>query len=187
MFSKTGYSAITLCLIALLLAGCGGGASQDIQVSPDNVQASLNEDGTGLRLVPASGELSVDGVGDVEIRLDNANSLYGLQFYVQFDPAMLQVQDADPEQDGIQIAPGTLPAPDFAVRNVVDNSRGIIDYAVIQLHPREPAQGSGVVATIRFQGVGTGASPLTFLQAKLADPDGQELPVQLLDARFEVN
>lgn len=187
MLSKTRYSsAITLCLIALLLAGCGGGASQDTQVSPDSPQASLDEE-TGLHLVPTSGQLSVNGAGDVEIRLENANSLYGLQFYIQFDPAMLQVQDADPEREGIQIVPGALPAPDFAVRNIVDNSRGIIDYAVVQLNPREPAHGSGVVATIRFQGIGTGTSPLTFLQAKLADPDGQELPVQLLDARFEVN
>ncbi len=166
-------STIALCLFALLLAGCGGGASQD-------AQSSLDSDLTTARL-------NVNEAGDVEIRLDNVGNLYGLQFYIQFDPAMLQVQDADLAREGVQIIPGMLPTPDFAVRNVVDNSQGTIDYAVVQLSPREPAQGSGVVATIRFQGVGKGISPLTFLQVKLADPQGHELPVQLVDTKFKVN
>ena len=176
MFKTERNNALALCLIVLLLVGCGAGASE---------QAPSDE--TGLRLVPTTDALSVDEAGDVEIHLDNVGNLYGLQLHVQFDPTKLQVQDADQAQEGVQIAPGVLPAPDFAVRNVVDNERGTIEYAVIQLHPRQPAQGSGVVATIHFQGVSTGASPLTLQQVKLADPDGHELPVQLLDARFQVN
>lgn len=181
MLSKTRHDgAIALCFIALLLVSCGGGASQ-------NAQGSLGSDETGLRLVPTTAKLGVNEAGDVEIHLDNVGNLYGLQLHIQFDPTLLQVQDAVLEQEGVQIAPGKLPAPDFAVRNVVDNSQGTINYAVVQLNPREPAHGSGVVATIRFQGVEKGTSSLTFLQAKLADPDGRELPVQLVNAKFRVN
>ncbi len=181
MFKTERNSALALCLIVLLLAGCSAGAS------PQAPSGDLDSDETGLRLVPATDALGVDEAGDVEIHLDNVGNLYGLQLHVQFDPTKLQVQDADQAQEGIQIAPGVLPAPDFAVRNVVDNKQGTIDYAVVQLSPRQPAQGSGVVATIHFQGVSKGDSPLTLQQVRLADPDGHELPVQILDAQFRVN
>jgi hypothetical protein len=169
-------SALAVCFIVLLLAGC---SAETVQQAPG--------DQTGLRLVPTTDALSVNEAGEVEIHLDNAGNLYGLQLHVLFDPTKLQVQDADQTQEGVQIAPGVLPAPDFAVRNLVDNQQGRIEYAVIQLSPREPAQGSGVVATIQFQGVSQGDSPLTLQQVKLADPDGHELPVQILDAQFQVN
>jgi hypothetical protein len=174
--------ALALCLIALLLVGCGAEASQQQAPSDD-----LSANQTGLRLVPTTDALSVDEAGDVEIHLDNAGNLYGLHLHIKFDPTKLQVQDADQTQEGIQIAPGVMPAPDFAVRNMVDNQRGTIEYAVVQLSPRQPAQGSGVVATIQFQGVSKGDSPLTLQQVKLADPDGHELPVQFLDVQFQVN
>lgn len=175
-----GYSAVVLCIVALLLVGCGENTLQD-------AQGDLSNGKTGLRLVSAVGKLGMNEAGAVEIQLEDTDNLYGLQFSLQFDPTRLQVQDADPTQEGVQIAPGLLPAPDFTVRNVVDNDRGMVDYAVVQLNPREPAAGSGVVATIHFQGVGKGVSLLTFLQAKLADPDGRELPVQLGDVKLEVN
>lgn len=181
MFKTERNSALALCLIVLLLAGCGAGASSQ---APSN---DLSSNETGLRLVPTTDALNVNEAGEVEIHLDNVGNLYGLQLHLQFDPTRLQVQDADQTQEGVQIAPGVMPAPDFAVRNVVDNDRGTIEYAVIQLSPRQPAQGSGVVAVIHFQGVSRGDSPLTLQQVKLADPDGHELPVQILDARFQVN
>jgi hypothetical protein len=174
-------SALALCLIVLLLAGCGAKTSQ--QAPSDD----LSSNQTGLRLVPTTEALSVNEVGEVEIYLENVGNLYGLQLRVLFDPTKLRVQDADQTQEGVQIAPGVMPAPDFAVRNLVDNERGTIEYAVIQLSPRKPAQGSGVVATIQFQGVSKGDSPLTLQKVRLADPDGQELPVQILDAQFQVN
>jgi hypothetical protein len=180
MFSKTTcYSLIAVCLLALLLTGCGANMS--------DTQASSPAKGTTIRLVPTADALDVSETGNVEIHLDNVDNLYGMHLSLKFDPTMLRVQDADPAQQGIQIEPGHLPAPDFAVRNEANNDQGTIEYAVIQLYPREPATGSGVVATIRFQAVGKGDSPLTFLQATLSDPDGQELPVQLAAAKLSVD
>ncbi len=181
MLSRSKCHAVAvLCTIVFLFAGCKEDASQD-------VQGDRGGDETRLQLIATTRRLGMNDTSVVEIHLDNVDNLYGLQFSLQFDPTMLQVQDADAAQEGVQIAPGTLPAPDFAVRNVVDNERGTIDFAVVQLNPREPAKGSGVVATIRFEGVAKGISPLNFFNAKLADPDGQELPVQLVDAELEVN
>jgi hypothetical protein len=181
MCAQTRYLRVVIfCVVSLLLVSCGSGASQD--VPGDLVGGEI-----GLRLVPVTDRVGIDEVGDVEIHLDNVHNLYGLHLSLQFDPTMLRVQDGDLAQDGVQIVPGDLPAPDFAVRNVTDNERGTIEYAVVQLGPREPAEGSGVVATIRFQGVKKGNTRLTFLQTKLADPDGQELPVNAVSVELEVN
>jgi hypothetical protein len=182
-----------LCVISLMLANCGG-ETQDGRAGKvltpgvsDLSQLDKTQDVTGLRIVPISNRLDVTEAGAVEIRMDNATDLYGLHLSLDFNPAMLQVQDTDPAQDGVQIAPGMLPAPDFTVLNTVDNDQGTIEYAVTQLNPREPAQGNGVVAVIRFQGVGAGISPLMFSYAKLANPDGQEMPIHIANATLEVN
>ena len=53
---------------------------------------------------------------------DNVTDMYGAEFQLKYDPAMLAVQDAEPEKDGLQIAPGTLLPPNkgFIVANKVD-------------------------------------------------------------------
>ncbi len=140
-----------------------------------------------LRVVPVTSGLGVTESGTVEIRMNNADDLYGLHVSLRFNPDMLEVQDINPERDGVQISPGVLPAPDFTVRNEVDNDQGMIEYAVTQLNPRQPAQGNGVVAIIRFQGVGSGVSPLTLSYAKLSNPDGKEMPVQVVDATLKID
>jgi hypothetical protein len=139
-----------------------------------------------LRVVPVTSGIGVTESGKVEIRMNNAADLYGLHVALRFNPDLLTVQDINQEQEGVQIAPGVLPAPDFTVLNTADNDQGMVEYAVTQLNPRQPAQGDGVVAVIHFQGVGSGVSPLTLAYAKLSNPDGEEMPVQIVDATIQV-
>ena len=202
------HSVVSLFLISLLLTACGGHVSPETPgraasservpqetesraTSSERVAQETESSAVGgrtaLRLLSTTDRLGVQQDGNVEIHLDHATNLYGLHVCLQFDPTKLRVKDADPAQEGIQIAPGDLPVPDFAARNLVDNERGTIDYAVVQLGPRLPATGSGVVATVHFQGVSPGVSPISFLRAELADPDGDELPVHIRDAELEVN
>ncbi len=182
-----------LCIISLLLINCGGDTprSQDNGALPAHTPRALapgtTQDWTGLRVVPITSALNVTKTGAVEIRMNNAADLYALHLFLEFDPELLRVQDLNPELEGVQIAPGVLPAPDFTVRNQVDNEHGMIEYAVTQLNPRKPAQGDGVVAVIRFEGVEPGVSALTFSYAKLSNPDGREMPVQIVDAMLEVD
>jgi hypothetical protein len=188
------HSVVSLFLISLLLTACGGHVSPETPgraASSKRVAQETESSAVGgrteFRLLSTTDRLGVQQDGNVEIHLDHAINLYGLHVCLQFDPTKLRVKDADPAQEGIQIAPGDLPVPDFAARNLVDNERGTIDYAVVQLGPRLPATGSGVVATVQFQGVSPGVSPISFLRAELADPDGDELPVHVRDAEIEVD
>ncbi len=168
------YGVVIVCLISLWLVGCTRGKP-------------TGQNLPGLQIVPITNQLHVAEASVVEIRLNNAVDLYGLHLSVEFDPALLQVQDADPSEKGVQVAPGKLPAPDFTVVNQVDNARGSIEYAVTQLNPRQPAQGDGVVAVVYFEGVDAGVSSLTFSYVKLANPQGQEVPVQVVNATLEVD
>ncbi len=145
------------------------------QLAPAVVQAG----GAVLRFEPAPQYVKVDGVIAVQLRLDNVQNLYGLEAHLTFDKNIVQIEDDDASQDGVQIAKGQLPHPDFLVQNMVDNLGGRVDYAVVQLAPRPPASGSGVVATIRFRGVSRGTSSINFTGAKLASPDGFSIPVTL--------
>jgi len=165
-------ATLTLLLVVLLLSGplTGTGSAQE---------------GATVRLEPFPGQEGADAV-TVAIHIENATRLYGAEVHLAFDPTRLEVQDADPDTEGVQIQAGDFPSPDFVVQNQADNARGTIDYAVTQLAPREAVDGSGVFATVTVKGKDKGTSSLTFVGAKLADPDGQEIPSQSVDGQVEI-
>jgi LysM repeat protein len=139
-----------------------------------------------LHFDPSPGQVTVGGVAAVQLRLENVANLYGIEVHLTFDARMVQVEDDDAGREGVQVAVGEIPHPEFLVQNIVDNTGGRLDYAVVQLAPRLPASGSGVVATIHFRGVSEGVSPIRFVGAKLASPDGVEIPVVLQDGTIAV-
>ncbi len=178
----------TLIFIFVLVAsvsGCIGAteAASELSGQPAGDQLAVAGEGVAqqgnavLRFVPDPAQLTVGGVGTVQLYLEGVDNLYGLEAHLTFDKNILQVQDDDPDRDGVQVAVGEIPYPDFIVQNMVDNFGGRLDYAVVQLSPREPASGSGVVATIHFLAVQAGSSTIGVAHAKLASPDGFEIPV----------
>jgi len=134
---------------------------------------------TILHFDPSPAQVTVGSVGAVQLRLENVDNLYGIEVHLTFAKNILQIEDDDPGRGGVQITTGEIPYPDFTVLNIVDNLGGRLDYAVVQLAPRLPASGSGVVATIRFRGVNPGTSAINFTHVKLASPDGFAIPVTL--------
>jgi LysM repeat protein len=139
-----------------------------------------------LHFSPSPQQVPLGGTASVQLRLENVNNLYGIEAHLTFDASLVQVEDDDPAQSGVQITSGEIPNPEFTVQNTVDNSNGGLDYAVVQLAPRPPASGSGVVATIRFRGVREGSSAIRFSSAKLASPDGEEIAVTLQEGAIVV-
>lgn len=129
---------------------------------------------------PANATVAAGDVAMVSIVIQNAQDLYGLDVRVHFDPAVVEVVDADSTQAGIQLAAGLLPQPDFVARNMADNTSGVVQYAVTQINPTEPANGDGVIVTIAFRGRVAGRqSALTIESVTLANRDGTTLPVAL--------
>jgi hypothetical protein len=127
---------------------------------------------TTIKVDPQSLRLQVGETAKVDLIIEEVSGLYGAEIHVKFDPDVLEVIDADPDQEGIQLEPGTLPIPDFVVLNAADNQAGAIDYAVTQLPPNQPSQGNGIVASITFRAKKPAASSVQFEQFLLADTSG---------------
>ncbi|HDQ74168.1 MAG TPA: LysM peptidoglycan-binding domain-containing protein [Chloroflexi bacterium] len=133
--------------------------------------------GTVMRFNPSSGSIDVGETIAVEIRIEDVSDLYGFDVQILFNPALLDVVDADSGKDGVQIQPGTFLSPDFLAQNAVDQANGIIKFAVTQTAPSQPVSGSGVLATITFRGTGVGNTAIRFDSALLSDQDGGQIAV----------
>ena len=135
----------------------------------------------GAALVYTDPDLLEIGEGQIEtlqIVLVNAKNIYGIDLLAAFDPTVVQVVDADSKQKGIQMASGTFLKPDYSVRNSADNKTGTLRYVVTQLKPTLPANGKGIVLSIRFRGKVTGTrTKLTIISAVIADRRGNKQPV----------
>lgn len=134
---------------------------------------------TIVRCDPATIGGPLGATVNVDIYVENVVDLYGADVRMGFDPAVLQVVDADPNTDGIQITPlDTFLSPDFVVRKGLGYAEDpdVIWYAVTQVNPSEAVSGSGPLARITFTAseAGTFALPITY--HKLARRDSLEIP-----------
>jgi len=139
-----------------------------------------------LHMNPQIASLKVGETTTIELILADIEGLYGAQLRLRFDPEVLEVVDAEPEQEGIQLAPGTLPSPDFVVLNSADNDAGTIDYVVTQLPPSKPGQGSGIVAHVTFKGIKPSISSVHFEQFLLADTIGGNIDALPQDGQIKI-
>jgi hypothetical protein len=139
--------------------------------NPQYTEALLSTDPVKLEIVAGQ-------VGTLQILLSNANNIYGIDFQATFDPAVVQVVDADSGLKGVQMAPGAFLKPDFMVRNLADNKTGTLRYVVTQLTPTPPVSGKGIILSVQFRGKTPGtSSKLTILSAVVADRHGVKQPV----------
>lgn len=126
-----------------------------------------------IRVAPADLPLAVGGTGRSEIQIEAATGLYGVDLRLTFDPETVTVVDVDPDRAGVQIGLGTLfQGQDvFLIRNRVNNSTGVIEFAVTLRQPAPPIDGSGSLANISWQGLGSGVTVLA-VETSLSDPAG---------------
>ena len=145
----------------------------------DEVNASLvvNTQQTLVSVYPPTADLFIGQTTETQILLNNAHDFYGAEFFMSYDPSVVQVVDANPGLEGVQIALGELfPSGQNTIGiNIVDAEAGLISFAVARLAPLEPVDGGGELAVISWEAVGEGHSDLSFTHLKLASPSGVEL------------
>ena len=153
-------AAMVLCMLLSLSApGSVRAETAHVRVSPDRFEMAINDE------------------ADLEIVIEDATNLYGMDLRLTFDAAVLEGVDADSGLGGVQATPGDLLYPDFVVRNQVDNNLGTIWYAVTQLNPREPANGSGTAMIVRFRAKSSGVVIIDLTNHVLVNSDGVTLDV----------
>ena len=143
-------------------------------------------DGTVVRFAPSSTNLSVGQTVAVNIQVDSVTGLAGLDILMSFNPAVLEVPDADPATAGVQVALGSFLTPGFVLKNEVDTAQGKINIAFVQRAPTPPVSGSGVLATVTFKAKANGTSALTFNRASLSDANGVALANTLQNGQVTV-
>lgn len=139
------------------------------------------------RVLPERTETTVGQTFEVRMVVENVVSFYGVDVRLSFDPSLLEVLDADTRQTGIQVQEGQFPYPDFVVRNKVDNSQGTIWYAITQLSPREPVNGTGTVLTAQLRARATGTALIGIIQGQFVNNAGVEIEVQTSGAEVAIS
>jgi len=129
-----------------------------------------------VALSPATSTIAVGATTAVSVTVASVENLYGIEVHITFDPAVLEVVDANASTDGVQIANGTFLSPDFIAQNKADNTAGKVDYAISQMHPQTGKTGSGTIATITFKAKASGSSNVTITSVLLSDPVGTAIP-----------
>lgn len=144
----------------------------------------------GAALIHLTPDPALVGAGQtvaVEVRVENVQDLYGLDIRLRFDPLVVEVVDADPATEGVQVRPGDLLHPDLVVRNIADNTEGTIWFALTQLNPSEAVTGSGTAFVIVFRGKRAGLGcPLEFTYQKMATREGQVHSASTQDGEVRV-
>jgi hypothetical protein len=130
---------------------------------------AVAQDGNAvLAFAPPALGLMPNTQGTVNILVENVQDLFGLEFQLAFDPDIIEIIDADPEEEGIQIKPAVWWKDGFVAVNQVDNRSGRIDFAATLLRPALSASGNLAVAAIPFVARKTGTSGLSVESAILS-------------------
>ncbi|HOD45665.1 MAG TPA: cohesin domain-containing protein [Anaerolineaceae bacterium] len=113
---------------------------------------------------------------EIPIQVENVTDLYGIDFELRFDPAVLEAQDADPAMAGIQLGFGEFLEPGLLLYNTVDNETGIVHVVMTQVNPAEPKSGSGYLFVLYVKGLQEGTTDLEVTNLQLASREGLEIP-----------
>ncbi|CAD7778342.1 MAG: hypothetical protein KBONHNOK_01135 [Candidatus Methanoperedenaceae archaeon GB50] len=141
--------AVIVCVLQLVPLACAAGPS----VTVDSRDVSLGETFT------------------LDVRVDPCGAeVYGAQYTLTFDPAILQVVSQTKgdflTQDG---------ASSIEVVNTINNTLGKLEYGETRMGVENGVTRAGVLATIEFEAVGTGSTGLTLSNVLLSDPSAQPI------------
>jgi len=157
---------------------------------------------TGLILLPfgtvtAQGETQGGVFGDFEVspgerveipvEIRNVSELYAVDIEIRFDPDVIQIEDANPNLDGVQPALGTFLDAGLTLFNAVDNGQGILQFVMTQVNPSEPKSGDGVLLILYALGMDEGESDLVVTKLEFSDRFGEAIPVETVDGTVSVS
>lgn len=147
---KTLAKALAIVLVlAVLATGASAQGSKPAVVSVDNYTVRVGQEFT------------------VPVRIAGVSNLYGADVRLTYNPATLT---------GVLVDHGYFLQPDFVVRKgFYGNPPNYARYALTQVNPTLPANGSGTLMYVTFRAVASGVSPLA-LRVELANRNGVPIP-----------
>lgn len=134
---------------------------------------------TTVRIAPATQLIEPGDTTTTEIWVEDVNDLFGYEFEISFDTAVVHV---------VSVAPGDfLDSGGFAIGPTIDNASptGTVEYAYTQLGGAAKT-GSGPLTVITWEAVGSGTSPVRFQNITLGAPGPVDIPVTEQDGEITV-
>jgi hypothetical protein len=131
-------------------------------------------------------EIPLDARVEVPVEVRDVSELYAIDLTIRFDPDILQVEDADPNQAGVQPGLATFLDAGMTLFNIVDNETGTVRFVMSQLNPSEGKSGSGNLLVLYFVGKQAGTSQVTVEKVELANRLGEAIPVSGVNAEIVV-
>lgn len=125
-------------------------------------------------------------VVQVPIYIKDVQDLYGFDVIINFEPKVVQVEDADTAVPNIQVSLGDFLDAGLLLFNIADNEKGSIRFTMSQYNPSEPKSGDGILFVVRFKGVAEGESQLKTSFVQLATRDGIEITAKGVDSQITV-
>lgn len=142
-----------------------------------------------VTILPPADALVTGQPVTVDVVAEGVSNLYGAEIHVSYDPTAVRLEDADPQQDGIQLIPGSLLDPEqgFVVANTSDNQAGTAVFAITLVNPAPPVEGGGVVARLTLLPLKPGVLRLELENVKLVTRDLQTMDVSLSGLEVQVS
>ncbi len=111
-------------------------------------------------------DVSMGDIFEIEVTVDpHGNSVYGVQYDLTFNPAILQVVK-DLEKGDFLSQDGES---SVAITNDFNNTIGTIEYGETRMGAEDGVTGAGVLATITFEAVSAGSTDLEFSDVIVSD------------------
>ena len=126
-----------------------------------------------ILMTSSTGEVIPGEEFRVEVNVDSqGRGISGVQVSIDYDPSALRVAGLEP---------GTLLGPEPAVAGpIIDETNGVVEYAVARIGPTEPPTPPGLFATVRFQVLDTAGrgrdTVLDITAVKVPDENVREIP-----------
>lgn len=132
---------------------------------------SVNASTLVIDVDPPYLEVDVGEAFSINISVTNveAPGLYGWELMLYYDNTLLNVTDAGYPSGHFLEGPYT-----FTVPPIIDRTEGTVLFSAIVLGDVPGRTGSGVLATVQFNGTGVGDAPLEIKDVELLDPEGHE-------------
>ncbi len=135
-------------------------------------------------------ELRQGDTGEMVIRTSSVEGLGGVTVYLNWDAGLIEVVDADPLKDGVQVLPGDLflgydteQPPDG---NRADKTAGQLLY-ILSLSTGPGVDGQWSVATVRFHALENGVCAVEFAAGtKMASWETGDIPTGWIDGQVRV-
>jgi hypothetical protein len=116
----------------------------------------------------------------VDLMVEDVSNLYGAEFRLKYDPAVLAVLDSQPNQPGVQIEPGQLLPVNqgFVVMNEANPNDGAVAFAMTLLNPAPAVNGTGSLGRVTFNVLQDSPTTIEVTKADLVSSEVELIPTE---------